>query len=195
MRLRTLLRRLPKFDAINYKPQKLERPSRGLELTSAWRGHEMVIADIISRFSIPTKTCLEFGVEFGFSTVAFSSYFDRVVGVDTFEGDEHTRHRGDHFADTTARLAPYPNIELVRSDYRDFIKHFNEPFDLGHVDIIHTYEDTYACGLWCAERCRCTLFHDTESFPEVRRAVRDIAKKTGKKFYNYRPHHGLGIVA
>ena len=90
MRLRDLLRlrklRLRKPDAIDYRPARLEQPSRGLDIVSAWKGHEQVIADLIERFNVPRRTCLEFGVEFGFSTVAFSSYFDRVVGVDTFQG-------------------------------------------------------------------------------------------------------------
>jgi hypothetical protein len=197
MRLRKLrnLLRLPQFDATTYRPRALRKPTRGLEIISAWKGHELIIEDILERFQIPRRTFLEFGVEFGFSAVAFSSYFDQVVGVDTFQGDEHTNHRGDHYDQTRERLAAFPYIKLVRSDYADFIKQHQDPFDLAHVDIIHTYEDTYACGLWCAQRCRCTLFHDTESFPEVRRAVRDIAKVTGKRFYNYRPHYGLGIVA
>lgn len=62
------------------------------------------------------------------------------------------------------------------------------------VDIVHTYIDTFACGLWSANHSRCTIFHDTESFPAVMRAVKDISRETGKKLYNFRESHGLGII-
>ena len=70
----------------------------------------------------------------------------------------------------------------------------DEQYDFAHVDIIHTYEDTYECGLWAVEHSKCCIFHDTESFSEVRKAVRDIAKHTGKTVLNYPYSHGLGII-
>ena len=91
-------------------------------------------------------------------------------------------------------LNDFKNISLVKSDYKDFIKENDNSYDLIHVDIIHTYEATYECGLWAAEHSDCTLFHDTESFSSVKKAVRDIAKKSGKKFYNYPYYSGLGIL-
>jgi hypothetical protein len=137
---------------------------------------------------------LEFGVEFGYSTVALSNYFMRVLGVDLFTGDLHTMHHGDHFESTKRSLAPFHNIELVRANYKDWIKRDTETYSLIHVDIVHTYEDTYWCGLWSARHSDCTLFHDTESFPEVQRAVEDIARETGKRFFNYPKCNGLGIL-
>lgn len=62
------------------------------------------------------------------------------------------------------------------------------------MDIIHTYKETYECGLWAVNHSKCCIFHDTESSPEVRKAVYDIAKHTGKKVFNYPHHHGLGII-
>lgn len=62
------------------------------------------------------------------------------------------------------------------------------------MDIIHTYKETYECGLWAVNHSKCCIFHDTESSPEVRKAVYDIAKNTGKKVFNYPHHHGLGII-
>ena len=122
--------------------------------------------------------CLEFGVEFGYSTVALSAHFDHVIGVDVFTGDIHTLHKGDHFSETSERLAPFDNIELARSDYRHWIEDDESMYDLIHIDIVHTYEDTYRCGLWAAEHPPCVLFHDTESFPAVRAAVIDLVAET-----------------
>jgi hypothetical protein len=67
-------------------------------------------------------------------------------------------------------------------------------YDFIHVDIVHTFADTFACGLWSANHAKCVAFHDTESFPAVKRAVADIARQTGKTFYNFVESNGLGIL-
>lgn len=178
-----------------YLPKAYETPSKLIHVEmSGWQGLEKIISDIIRQSGIKNDRCLEFGVEYGFSSVAFSNYFKSVVGVDTFEGDIHAGFNGDIFPMVKEKLSLFENIKLIKSDYRDYIRGNEERFDLIHVDIIHTYEATYDCGLWAAQHSDCTIFHDTESFPEVKRAVYDIAKKTGKTFYNYPSCNGLGIV-
>jgi hypothetical protein len=184
-----------RYPSTSYVPLSLDKPKNNLDIISAWKGHELIIADLIKRFEIPTNSFLEFGVEFGFSAVAMSSYFKKVTGVDIFVGDIHTAHKGDHFIETSERLKQYPNIDLVKADYQDFIKNNNDIYDLIHVDIVHTYDHTFKCGLWSAQHSKVTIFHDTESFPEVKRAVFEIAKATNKQFYNYHKHYGLGIIA
>jgi hypothetical protein len=114
--------------------------------------------------------------------------------VDTFVGDKHTTNKNDIFAETTNRLSGFNNIKLVRSDYRDWIAQDDSLYDLIHVDIVHTYIDTFTCGLWSSKHAPCVVFHDTQSFPAVKRAVVDIARHTGKHFYNFRESNGLGIL-
>jgi hypothetical protein len=82
----------------------------------------------------------------------------------------------------------------VRSDYRDWILNDVGRYDLIHVDIVHTFADTFACGLWSAQHASCVIFHDTESFSAVRRAVIEIARHTGRRFYNFKESNGLGIL-
>jgi len=183
-----------KYPLSRYKPIKKSMPEKMIETTSAWKGLELIIEDILNRFDIGRDNCIEFGVEFGYSSVVFSNYFKKVKGVDTFIGDDHTNHKGDHFDETKKSLLQFENIELFQSDYRDWIKKDNEQYDFAHVDIIHNYNETYECGLWAVQHSKCCIFHDTQSFPEVKRAVYDIAKATGKKAYNYPHHYGLGIV-
>jgi hypothetical protein len=183
-----------KIPVFPYLPRRRETPSRELKVNSAWNGIPNILADIIERFHLKTDRCLEFGVEFGFSTVALSSYFDSVIGVDTFVGDKHSGNREDIYEQTRNRLLPYPNISLIQSNYREFILGRSEFYDLIHVDIVHTFADTFACGLWSAEHSQCTIFHDTESFPAVKQAVIELAKVTGKQFYNFRECFGLGIL-
>ncbi len=184
-----------RYGEINYLPQKIVVPERLVHPRSkAWVGLEKIILDIIEFSKINANTALEFGVEFGYSTAALANYFSKVTGVDSFTGDTHAGHHGDIYEETKDNLKNFGNIELIRSDYKDFIRSREQAFDLIHVDIIHTYEDTYACGLWSAEHSACTIFHDTQSFPAVKKAVSAIAMKTKKKFYNYRKCNGLGIV-
>jgi len=183
-----------RFPLIEYKPIKKTIPEKTIQTTTAWKGLELIIEDILDQFNIDRGSCIEFGVEFGFSAVVFSNYFKKVTGVDIFIGDEHTTFKGDHYDITKKSLTEFENIKLFRSDYKDWIKKDNNQYDFAHVDIIHNYKETYECGLWAVKHSQCCIFHDTESYPEVRRAVFDIAKKTGKKAYNYPYHYGLGII-
>lgn len=183
-----------KVPVLSYVPQHRTLPARVLEPATAWKGIESVLGDLIQRFRVGTNRCLEFGVEYGYSTAALSCFFGSVIGVDTFTGDKHTENKNDIFLYTQQRLAEFKNIELKRSDYRDWIRRDSAFYDLIHVDIVHTYADTFRCGLWSARHASCVLFHDTLSFPAVRRAVNDIARETGKVFYNFRESYGLGIL-
>lgn len=177
-----------------YRPKRKVMPAKMIQVDTAWAGLELIIEDILKKFGIKRERCIEFGVEFGYSAAVFSNYFKEVIGVDTFEGDEHALFKGDHFEQTKERLSAFQNIQLHKSDYRDWIKVDNSHYDFAHVDIVHNYAETYECGLWAVNHSTCTVFHDTESFPAVRKAVIDIAKNTGKKVFNYPKCHGLGII-
>ena len=91
-------------------------------------------------------------------------------------------------------LEHYENITLLKSDYRDFIKDNHDNYGLIHIDIIHDFEHTYECGAWAVQHSRVTIFHDTESFFEVKRARQELANDFDLEFYNYKESHGLGIL-
>ncbi|NJN42537.1 MAG: class I SAM-dependent methyltransferase [Flammeovirgaceae bacterium] len=183
-----------KYKAINYHPKKYVRPDRLINPTAkAWVGLESILSDIIEFSKIETKSALEFGVEYGYSTAAIANYFDSVVGVDTFTGDPHAGYHGNILEKTRNNLMGFPNIKLVKSDYKDYILENTDRFDLVHVDIIHTYEDTFQCGLWAAQHSTVTLFHDTQSYKEVKQAVSDIAKKQPRNFTTIENSMGLGF--
>lgn len=184
----------PRVPIIPYIPKHRESPTRILEVNSAWKGIESILSDLIDRFHIGSDRCLEFGVEYGYSTAALACFFKSVIGVDTFAGDKHTNNKEDLYDETVKRLASFDNIKLVRSNYRDWTKHDNGFYNLIHIDIVHTYADTYACGLWSANHSQCVIFHDTESFRAVKRAVTDVARLTNKKLYNFKESNGLGIL-
>lgn len=177
-----------------YKPAKLKRPDKLPDVISAWKGLELIIEDILDGFDLERISCIEFGVGFGFSIASFSNYFEKVTGVDTFADKSLTGEKDDHYKETKEILAEYQNIELFKSDYKDWIKNDQSRYNFAHIDIVHNYEETYECGLWAAHHSDCTVFHDTESFPEVRQAVIDIALETGQSLYNYPLLNGLGIL-
>jgi hypothetical protein len=160
---------------------------------TAWKGIESILPDLIARFELSTNKCLEFGVEHGYSTAALSCFFETVVGVDSFEGDKHTFFR-NLYSETSERLAGFSNIQLFKSNYQEWTAKDNSFYDLIHVDIVHTYIDTFTCGRWSAEHSKCVIFHDTESFPTVKRAVIDLARELHKSFYNFKESNGLGIL-
>ena len=197
MGLRSLIRRhiaRRNYPIPVYRPVNKRKPEKTIDVFSEWRGLELIIEDILDRFDIGRESCIEFGPERGYSTVVLSNYFKKVRGVDIFTGDIHSGHKECHYEETKRRLSEFGNIELIKADYRDWIKQDDDTYDFAHVDIIHTYEDTYRCGLWAVNHSKCCVFHDTESFPAVRKAVFDIAATTGKRVYNYPRHHGLGII-
>lgn len=178
---------------IEYIPVKRENPKLA-QVGSAWGNIPSIIKDIIERFNLDQKIALEFGVEYGYSTSALANYFEKVIGVDTFEGDIHSGIKNNHIEITTGNLKDFSNIDLIKSDFRDYIKDNNNFYDLIHIDIIHNYEQTFACGEWSVNHSNCVIFHDTLSFPEVFRAVCELANKYNLEFFNYQESHGLGIL-
>lgn len=175
-----------------YTPSRFEQPKNLLDVPSAWKGLEWIIKDIIETFRIKTEKALEFGVEYGFSTVALSNYFDKVIGVDTFLGDEHSRTEMTEGLYEAVKSVMPSNVQLIQSRYQDYKD--DSHYDLIHVDIVHTYKDTLACGDWALNHSNLVIFHDTESFKEVMRAVQDLASKHNVEFYNYPKCYGLGIL-
>ena len=170
-----------------------------IDVESAWRGLEKIIRPLMDDFDIRGNKALEFGVDYGYSTAVLANFFKEVIGVDAFEGDIHAGERKvvlemDPFQQAQKNLAGFDNIRLIKADYKDFIKTDNSRYDLIHVDIVHTYDATFECGLWSARHASMTIFHDTESYSDVKRAVEDIARETKKKAYNFPDHFGLGII-
>lgn len=180
---------------INYEPKVFDSPKVITDMPSAWTGLERILSDIINRFELDRNgVAIEFGVEYGFSTSAFAHYFNSVIGIDTFQGDIHTFDNYDHYEETKNRLKVYPNIKLFKTLYQDWITRDDNTYEIAHVDIVHTYEDTYDCGEWCVNHSKVTLFHDTESFHSVKAACNMLSEKYNLDFYNYEKSYGLGIL-
>lgn len=178
---------------IKYIPEQ-KHSMKLIDVPSTWGDIPTILKQLIEDFHIDTKKALEFGVEYGYSTYALSNYFENVIGVDTFLGDVHSNFKQNHFEQTSNNLKNCSNIKLIESDYKDFIKNCFERFDLIHIDIVHNYEDTFRCGEWAIEHADLTIFHDTESFLDVRRVCIDLSKKFKAPLFNYEHSCGLGII-
>lgn len=184
-------------DIIKYEPSRMFTPAKLPNVPTAWRGLESIIASIIEKFNLKNEIALEFGVDYGYSTGALANFFNKVIGVDTFLGDKHAGARDNLRQQAENALKGFDNIELITSSFEDFIKNpenEGKQFDLIHIDIVHDFQPTYDCGSWAVKHAPVVIFHDTDSFPEVRQAVMKIAEDNALKFYNYPNNHGLGIL-
>lgn len=191
---------------IEYVPKVYSVPPKLMEIQTAWGGLESILEDITTRFCPNRGTALEFGVEYAYSTIALSNFFDMVIGVDHFMGDGHAGlvpSDFDLYKETKEKVKKYGNISIVRDSWQHWSKFVNSceneiyhklQYDLIHIDIYHTFEETYACGSWSVRHSPCVLFHDTESWPEVKPAVAKIAEENNKIFYNFPKYNGLGIL-
>jgi hypothetical protein len=183
-------------EIINYVPSDFDYTIEPLQVPSAWVGLEKLIRPILKDFDIKSDKAIEFGVDWGYSLSALAQVFKEVVGVDHFQGDKYTRHI-PQYEKVSNWMAQWPNAEISVQSFQQFFAdpdRIGERWNLCHIDIVHTYEATFACGKEAAKRCDCVIFHDTESFADVRRSCIDIAEQLNLDFYNYPHHYGLGIL-
>jgi hypothetical protein len=179
---------------IPYNPEKKDVRLNLADVPSAWKGIETIIPSIMKDFNIQGNKALEFGVDYGYSTSVLANYFTAVTGVDVFTSGQHG-HRGDGFFDWVSNtLKPYPNITLIKQDYKDYIKHDIDRYDMIHIDIIHEFTPTYECAEWSLEHSNVVILHDTESYTEVRDACKKLEEESKCIFHNVSEFHGVGVL-
>ncbi|RNL53951.1 class I SAM-dependent methyltransferase [Pedobacter jejuensis] len=183
-----------RYPALPYQLAQLNYPKNLLRYDSHWGGLESIILNILIRFEVPRNNCLEFGTEYGYSAVALSNYFYSVTCVDTFERDVNAGKHTNNYNELAEGLSVWENIQLIKSDFRYLIAGNDSEYDLIYIDIVHNFTDTYDCDIWASKHSQCTVFHDTQSYPEVNKACYHLAEETHKKFYNYEKFLGLGII-
>ena len=185
---------------VPWVPQFRRFPRIMIPAPTAWNGIEAVLESLLIDFHVGRRHAIEFGVQHAYSTVALSNYFRFIVGIDTFVGDVHAGEHPDNYDEVAATVAHLPNVALVQSTWQEWAQRSDDyaggtQSDLIHVDIFHTYPDTYECGRWAVEHSPFVIFHDTISFPDVAVAVAQLAKESGRTFYNFEESHGLGILS
>lgn len=182
---------------LEYIPNKLYKPNNILNVTTAWKGLENIILDILERFNVNRSIALEFGAYLGYSAVVLSNFFNKVITVDAYnpELDNKSGVTSDMYIIAKRNLSKYNNILLVKQTYEEFIKqNDNEQYDLIHIDLAHNYKDTYDLCLWGLQHSNIIIIHDTESYSIEKKAILDVSKIIDFNFYNYKKYYGLGIL-
>jgi hypothetical protein len=166
-----------------------------LSVPTGWNGLEDYIKPIMTKLNINPELALEFGIDSGYSLKVFSQLFNNTVGVDMFVGDAHIGHsQGDEFYEDVLKRFTNNKVEIIKADFRDFIKQDNRKYDLIHIDIVHYYDETFQCADWSIQHSDVVILHDTCSFPEINRVCLDISKKHKVNYYNIGECHGLGVL-
>jgi hypothetical protein len=179
-------------DPILYTPKRYFEHRDLPKVPTSWNGLERIIWDIMSSFHVDNSLAIEFGTWHGYSAAALAEYFKHVIAIDMFIGDTIPGTMSSMLETTRQTLAPWPNIELWEKKWQQIDS--LPRAGLIHIDIEHTYDETYGCGLLCLDYADVIIFHDTESFADVKKAVGDQAEFSGRTFYNFPYHHGLGIL-
>jgi len=183
------------MEPFNIQIIKRDWEKKLLEVDSAWKGLELYLPSILESFQVKPNCALEFGVDTGYSTFILSQLFGKVTGVDTFTSDVHTGHnQGEQFYQVIKDRFKNTNVAIVRMDFHDFIKNCDCKYDLIHIDIVHTYKETFDCAEWAIRHSNVVILHDTCSYPEINKVCEDLSVKYGTGFYNIQEYYGLGIV-
>ena len=115
-----------------------------------WGGHRRFAYDLV-RWMRPARIG-ELGVHWGTSFFTFAQAIKdgrmkdaELIGVDTFEGEDHAGHYGPEVYDTVRRIVrehfAKQSITLHRMYFRDALAHVEDgTLDLLHIDGLHTFE-------------------------------------------------------
>ena len=166
-------------------------------IPTAWRGHRN-FANWLVTVTRP-KLIVDLGVDYGFSTLAFAEPgIGTVIGIDTFEGDEHCGSRDTLQAaiDNRNRLGRN-NVILLRGWFHEINKHWVEPIDILHIDGRHKYEDVKTdYDMWCSfmRGSGVVLFHDTNvNSNSYSFGVKEFFDNLPGPKFNFLNSYGLGV--
>ena len=138
-----------------------------------WGGHRRFAYDLV-RWMRPARIA-ELGVHWGTSFFTFAQAVKdgrmkgaELIGVDTFEGEEHAGHYGPEVLETVQRIVSQhfarQTITLHRMYFRDALATVaDESLDLLHIDGLHTFEavkDDFESWLPKLAPEGVVLFHD-----------------------------------
>ncbi len=141
-----------------------------------WGGHRAFAYDLV-RWMRP-KRIAELGVHWGTSFFTFAQAIRdgrmakhcELIGVDTFEGEEHAGRYGPEVFETVNKIIkdafPRLSITLHRCYFREALEQVEDgSVDLLHIDGLHTYEavkDDFESWLPKVAPEGIVLFHDVE---------------------------------
>ena len=191
-----------------YEPKFVADKTCPLNPVWPWGGHRAFAYDLV-RWMRPA--CIaELGVHWGTSFFTFAQAIKdgrmgkhtTLVGVDTFEGEEHAGHYGPEVFDTVntiiANSFPRLDITLHRMYFREALTHVkNETVDLLHIDGLHTYEavkDDFESWLPKMAAEGIVLFHDVQPDKEYGSAEYWQELRETYPGFSFSHSWGLGVL-
>jgi hypothetical protein len=167
--------------------------TRARESYERYLGQETDIRDHLPRlFEEARGTVLELGVRGGISTSAL------LAGVEQRGGEVWSV---DVDPSCSTAYAAHPLWHFVCSDSRDpaplTVAGLPSEIDVLFVDTLHEYEHVREeLAVWGprVRRGGIVLVHDTDTFPEVRHAVEDYARRKGLHSEFLPSSNGLGVI-
>jgi hypothetical protein len=171
-----------------------------------WAGHRAFAYDLIA-FARPRRV-VELGVHVGTSFFALlqgvkdAGLDTRIVGVDTWKGDNHTGPYDDAVYRSIRTLVDRHfqglDVTLRRSTFREALPHVADgSIDLLHIDGFHTFDavqDDFDTWLPKVAENGVVLFHDTA--PDTGYGSADFWAQTRARFPHFEFTHswGLGVL-
>ncbi len=173
---------------------------------SPWQGHRDFAYDLVG-FARP-RLIVELGVHFGCSYFAFCQAVKdrdlntRVVGIDTWEGDEHCGHYGGEVYELVARTraASFADdrFELRRARFDQAADAFDDDtIDLLHIDGLHTYDAVRSdFTTWLPKLARdgIVLMHDIAPTSDYESARFWAELKHRYPHFEFLNRWGLGVL-
>lgn len=172
-----------------------------------WGGHRRFAYDL-ARWMRPARIA-ELGVHWGTSFFTFAQAMKdgrmkgtELIGVDTFEGEEHAGQYGSEVLETVQRIVrssfPKQHITLHQMFFADALgKVDDESIDLLHIDGLHTFEaakDDFESWLPKLAPEGVVLFHDVA--PDTGYGSTDYWNQIVEEFPGFAFAHswGLGVL-
>jgi len=172
-----------------------------------WGGHRRFAYDLV-RWMRPGRIA-ELGVHWGTSFFTFAQAMKdgrmkdtELIGVDTFEGEEHAGKYGSEVLDTVRRIVkssfPKQSITLHQMFFADALPLVeDESVDLIHIDGLHTFEavkEDFETWLPKLAPDGVMLFHDVA--PDTGYGSTDYWNQLSKQHPSFAFEHswGLGVL-
>ncbi len=172
-----------------------------------WGGHRRFAYDL-ARWMRPARIA-ELGVHWGTSFFTFAQAMKdgrmkgtELIGVDTFEGEEHAGQYGEEVLETVRRIVrssfPKQHITLHQMFFADALgKVDDESVDLLHIDGLHTFDavkEDFESWLPKLAPEGVVLFHDVA--PDTGYGSTDYWNQIGEEYPGFAFAHswGLGVL-
>lgn len=169
--------------------------------SSAWRGHRRFAEWLVSY--LKPEVTVDLGTDWGFSAFSFAiPRIGHVYSIDNFTGDsfigqQDTDEKYNYVMSKREKLFLTSNTTIIKGDFTEVSKDWNQKIDILHIDGDHSYESVkndYETWSKFVKDDGVILFHDTC----VENPLYEI-----KKFFdeidlpkcNFTHSFGLGVVS